>query len=407
MIDVVELCRELVRLPSVGSVHGEGAVVRHLVGVLAPFPAVGYEIVEARPGRPNLLCRIDSGRPGPALVLNGHTDTYRVDPADWSADPHSGALAGGHVWGRGAADMKGGLAALVAATVALLEAGGPPVGSVLLSATADEDGEGRWGVPWLIEEGLIVGDAAIIAEPAGVHADYEHLYAASRGYAYASVEIHCPPGGHSSLYVPERPHAVALACRLLEAIERDFRPAPTTHPLFPAGPTVIAGDRFSGGEELGSLAERATFSVAARLLPGAARDSFVPELEAFVAAALPGVDATVAFGGFPDSWGPPLDLGGEHALVRAALDAVRAAGYGDAQIAGWPAFTEASFLAAAGIPALPGLGPGRIEHAHRPDERVSASSLRASVAIYLDLFGRILCERSIVEPRSQASAPRR
>jgi acetylornithine deacetylase/succinyl-diaminopimelate desuccinylase-like protein len=402
MIDVVELCQDLVRIPSVGAEHGEGAVVRYLSELLAAVPGAVLQVIAGKPGRPSLLCTVDSGRRGPVLILNGHTDTVAVGADRWTHGPYSGDVEDGCVWGRGSTDMKGGVAALVAATLELVEAGGPSAGKIVLTATADEDTEGYYGVPWLIQHGKLSGDVAIVAEAAGVSDDYENLYIASRGYAYARVDVDTGNGGHASLYSPDRPHAVAIACRLLTAIEQDFRPSPASHHLFPAGPTVIAGDRFEGGGELGYLAEHATFSVASRLLPGARPDDFLPELKRFIADQCPGVDVSVELGGFPQPWGPPLELDPDHALVQAALAAVHRAGYPSAQIAGWPAFTEASFIATLGIPVLPGLGPGQIDLAHRPDERVSIASLRASVQIYRELFDQILCEDSIIPLRDHA-----
>jgi succinyl-diaminopimelate desuccinylase len=406
VIDVVELCQDLVRIPSVGAEHGEGAVVTYLSELLSEVPDAALDVIEGKPDRPSLLCTLDSGRPGPALILNGHTDTVSVGADQWVHGAFSGDVDDGCVWGRGSTDMKGGVAALVAATLELVEAGGPSAGKIILTASADEDTEGYYGVPWLIQHGKLTGDVAIVAEPAGVSEDYENLYIASRGYAYARVEVHAANGGHASLYSPDRPHAVAVACRLLTAIEQDFRPSPASHGLFPAGPTVIAGDRFEGGGELGYLAEYATFSVASRLLPGAEPDDFLPELKGFIARTCPGVEVSVELGGFPQPWGPPLELDPDHPLVQAALAAVHSAGYPSARIAGWPAFTEASFIATLGIPVLPGLGPGQIDLAHRPDERVSIASLRASVQIYRELFDQILCENSIIPPRDHAELAR-
>lgn len=403
MVDVVELCRELVRIPSIGAVDRETAVVARLRELLAgAAPGARLEVVEGRPGRPNLLCTIDSGRPGPTLILNGHTDTVGVEEDGWThGGPYSGALADGQVWGRGSMDMKGGIAALVAATVAHVEAGGPAAGRILLTATADEDTEGLWGLPWLVEQGLLDGDAALVAEAAGVEADFDRLYVSSRGHGFATVEVRTARSRHSSLYALDRPHAVAVAALLVTELERRFRPGPATHPLFPDGPTVVAGARFELPDERADLPERVAFQVEGRLLPGAEPGCFARELEAFLSAIeVPNATVTVREHSLFPPWLPPCELAVDHPLATAALAAVHRAGYAEAGFAGWPAFSEASVLSAQGIPTLPGIGPGRLALAHQPDERVSVSSLRAAVAIYRELFEQILREDSILPRRA-------
>lgn len=403
MVDVVALCQELVRIPSIGAVHRETAVVAHLRELLAgAVPAARLEVVEGKPGRPNLLCTIDSGRPGPALILNGHTDTVGVEEDSWThGGPYSGVLADGQVWGRGSMDMKGGIAALVAATIAHVEAGGPAAGRILLTATADEDTEGLWGLPWLAEQGLLDGDAALVAEAAGVEADFDRLYVANRGHGFATVEVETARSRHSSLYTLDRPHAVAVAARLVTELEQRFRPGPASHPLFPGGPTVVAGSTFEVPDEHADLPERVAFQVEGRMLPGAEPGCFMRELEAFLRAIeVPNATVTIREHPLFPPWLPAGELAVDHPLATAALAAVRRAGYPDADFAGWPAFSEASLLAARGIPTLPGIGPGRLSLAHQPDEHVSVRSLRASVAIYLELFGQILREDSIMPPRA-------
>src|SRR5262249_12162285 len=150
-------------------------------------------------------------------------------------------------------------------------------GTLILTATADEEGDGYWGLPWLLDQGIVRPDAAIVAEAAGISTDFEHVYTASRGYALVHISIRRPTG-HSSLYDPRSPHAVAVACRLQTEIERDFRPTPQQHRAFSYGPTVIAGETFRGGEHLSHLPASAEFMLKAFPLPGCRKDSFLAEL---------------------------------------------------------------------------------------------------------------------------------
>ena len=131
--------------------------------------SLGYscEIREYVKGKPNVVARVGKG--SPTLILNGHMDV--VPPGDesrWSYPPFSGKVVGDRIYGRGATDMKGGLAVvmLVFAELApLVERAGS--GTLVFSATADEEVGGHAGVEALVKDGVLVGDAAIVAEPTG------------------------------------------------------------------------------------------------------------------------------------------------------------------------------------------------------------------------------------------------
>jgi succinyl-diaminopimelate desuccinylase len=395
--DVVGLCRDLIRLPSVGDRDGETAVIGHLEPLLSATGTGRLEIVEPAPGRPSLLYTLRGRRDGPTLLLNGHADTV-VDAPGWSRDPYGAERDRDRIYGLGASDMKGGVAAIVATTLEVAAAGGPDAGTLVLAVTADEDAGMEWGVPWLLANGHLDADAAIVAEASGGAADFERLALASRGYGYVEIEVSAPGRAHASRYTPGEPHAVAIAAGLIAAIEREFRPTPREHPLYPGGPTVVAGYEFHGGEALGRLAEHARFSVGVRLLPGGDPVTLLDELAEFVGARVTRAEVTitpVAVSPFADG----MELGSDHPLARLASAAVQSAGYPAPAIAGMSGFSEGAFLAAHGIPTLPALGPGRSPLAHGPDEWVSVSSLRAAVSIYRRLVAAILREGSPIAAR--------
>ena len=110
------------------------------------------ELLEAEPGRANLIARLTGEADGPTVTLLSHVDTVRADPEEWSRDPWGGELVDGWVWGRGALDMKGQVAAELAACLALGRSGWrPPRGELLLVITADEETGGDLGARWLCE----------------------------------------------------------------------------------------------------------------------------------------------------------------------------------------------------------------------------------------------------------------
>jgi acetylornithine deacetylase/succinyl-diaminopimelate desuccinylase-like protein len=147
-----ELLQRLIRFNTVNPPGNEGPAQEWLKGVL---DEVGFDCVllEAVPGRPNLVAHLAAAADGPALCLLGHVDTVPADPRDWQLDPWAGELRDGCVWGRGAKDMKSQVAAELAATLALVEEGWrPEAGELKLVFTADEERGARHGAQWLCAE---------------------------------------------------------------------------------------------------------------------------------------------------------------------------------------------------------------------------------------------------------------
>ena len=148
--EVVDLLRQLIRLNTVNPPGNETQAAELLRDYLEPF-GVECELYAREPQRANLVARIRGRGDGPSLLLLSHTDTVLADPAEWSVDPWSGELRDGHVWGRGALDMKDQVAANAVAIASLAREGFQPAGDLIFAATADEElGEGiDYGLSWL------------------------------------------------------------------------------------------------------------------------------------------------------------------------------------------------------------------------------------------------------------------
>jgi acetylornithine deacetylase/succinyl-diaminopimelate desuccinylase-like protein len=148
----VELLQRLIRFDTVNPPGSEQAIQEFLRDLLSE---AGFEceLLAAVEGRPNLVARLGGRSDGPVLCLLGHVDTVLADPAEWTVDPWSGELREGHVWGRGALDMKSQVAAEAAAALALLEEGWrPEAGELLLVFTCDEEAHAVAGAQWLCRE---------------------------------------------------------------------------------------------------------------------------------------------------------------------------------------------------------------------------------------------------------------
>src|SRR5215831_12399127 len=151
--EAVAFASSLIRIPTVNppGAHYDDCA-RHIGGVLSSFGyAVEYHVASDRPEhstahpRVNVVATLPAPAPGPTIHLNGHIDV--VPPGEgWTVDPFGGLVRDGFLWGRGAADMKSGLAAAVFACEAIRRAGVPRAGTVELSGTVDEESGGLAGV---------------------------------------------------------------------------------------------------------------------------------------------------------------------------------------------------------------------------------------------------------------------
>ena len=148
--EVTELLRELIRLDTVNPPGNETRAADVLERYLARS-GVASTLVAKTPDRANLVARLEGGD-GPGLVLLAHTDTVLAEPSEWTRDPWSGDVVDGEVWGRGALDMKGHVAAAAVAFASLAREGIRPPGDVLLALTADEEVGDDFGASWLARE---------------------------------------------------------------------------------------------------------------------------------------------------------------------------------------------------------------------------------------------------------------
>jgi len=192
--ELIDLARALIRVPTL---NPPGACYRDICALLDErLRAAGYTTTLLRAeGAPadsdrhprwNLVARAEGARPGPCVHFNGHHDVVEVGHG-WTVDPFAGVLAGDRLYGRGACDMKGGIAAAVIAAEAFRAVCPDFAGAVEISATADEESGGYGGVAWLAERGWFAPERVqhvIIPEPL----DKDRICLGHRGVWWAEIE---------------------------------------------------------------------------------------------------------------------------------------------------------------------------------------------------------------------------
>ena len=153
--DVVTLCQEMIRIPSVNYGEGKGdeaAIAQYVVAKLSEV-GIASKIYESAPGRCNVIANIegsDTTRPG--LVVHGHLDVVPADADDWSVDPFGGEIRDGMIWGRGAVDMKDMNAMILAILRKWARNGVKPPRNLVIAFFADEEAGSIYGSRWMSTE---------------------------------------------------------------------------------------------------------------------------------------------------------------------------------------------------------------------------------------------------------------
>src|SRR3989475_8257339 len=230
---VVERTRNLTRLDTPNP-PGEEHIAVELIERLLHDAHVECARYESEPGRPNLVARVKGRGKAPPMLLQGHVDVVTTVNQKWRHEPFSGDIVDGYLWGRGALDMKGGVAMMVGALLRAQAHGGAP-GDLVLAVLADEEAGGVAGARWLVESHpqLFTGVRHAIGESGGValHLGGRRFYPimVSEKRGCQMVVTLRGPGGHGS--VPARGGAMARLGELLIRLDGSRLPVHITTPV--------------------------------------------------------------------------------------------------------------------------------------------------------------------------------
>jgi succinyl-diaminopimelate desuccinylase len=199
---VVDVAQRLIAVASPNPPGDTGPIASAAAAILREFiPDIDLELYEVGNGVVNLVARVCGNGPGRRIILNGHLDTYPInEQLPWTADPLGGAVSEGRLYGRGAADMKGGIAASICALIALAKVRDHWPGEVVLTLAGDEESMGSLGVQWLLENVAHArGDAVIIGDAGSPHV----LRFGEKGFLWVEVSASGKPshGAHVHLGV--------------------------------------------------------------------------------------------------------------------------------------------------------------------------------------------------------------
>jgi acetylornithine deacetylase len=360
---LVRICQGLVRIDSVNPILVPGAPGERAIGeyVADELAALGLAVRchEPEPGRISVTGRLAGTGGGRSLMLNAHYDTVGVEGM---ATPFSGEVRDGRLYGRGAYDMKGSLAACLAAAKALRDTGVRLRGDVLIAAVADEE-YGSIGTADLVTHTRT--DAAIVTEPTALAVCLAH-----KGYCWIEVRTE-GRAAHGSRFTEGIDANMRMGRFLvaLEGLERDLRARPP-HPL--VGPPSLHAALLQGGAGLSTYAPSCTLQIERRTVPGETEAQVMQEIQALIdrlAADDPTFKAAARCFFTREPFEVPRDAG----IVRALSGAVSHTTGATPRYVGDTPWMDSALLAAAGIETVV-FGPGGAG-AHADVEWVDVESM--------------------------------
>ena len=366
--DALALARALIEIDSRNPAlapdsPGEGNCARALATILDEW-GFAVEMPDAAPGRPNVLARIGPAN-APVLMLNGHLDVVSVE--GMVHEPFAAKISNGNLYGRGSADMKGGVAAMCAA--AFTSASQQSNGQILIAAVVDEEYESI-GTRSLIATG-VRADAAIITEPTRLA-----ICPAHRGFAWFDIVVH-GRAAHGSRY-DVGIDAITHAGLLLAELDRleQTRGSGKTHPLLGRG--SLHASTITGGLGISTYPEVCTLSIERRTVPGETVEMASRELTAACARIReqrPEFNASVTL----RTAQLPSDVAADAPIMTRVLTAIEREGI-PPRIEGLSAWTDAALLNEAGIPTIC-FGPGDIGLAHAAEEFVPVVEIERATRV--------------------------
>ncbi len=357
------LLQELIRIPSVnpdgdpGTPHvGEKNCADYIADFLGSIGAE-VELHEVLPGRPNVIGRFPADRPGkPRLLLAPHTDTVSV--GGMTIDPFGGELRDGRIWGRGASDTKGSLAAML---WALKESDVRALSHEVWFAGLMGEEAGLHGSKDLAARETF--DFVIVGEPTSLQ-----IVNTTKGSTWLTLRT-SGRAVHASM--PEQgDNAIYKMAEVLRCIRDEIAPAlAAQHDPILGAPTISAGT-IRGGTKSNIVPDFCEVSVDLRTIPG----QDVALILARLREAAPGLEIS--------TWqAKPMLTSPDHAVIRSLENC-------GAGCVGAPWFCDAAIFGEAGVPAV-AVGPGSIEQAHTKDEFLAAADLEAGVDFFKRFFKQL------------------
>jgi succinyl-diaminopimelate desuccinylase len=376
--EVVKFCQELVRIKSINPPGDELQVAEYVASTLKK-DGLEVELISHNTTRASVLARLKSSRKIPSLLFNGHLDTVPVGTEKWIHDPFEAEMAEGKIWGRGTADMKGGLAALMVAVKRLAEVQASLRGDLILAATAGEETDSLGATLIASRPDLGPVQAVLIPEPS-----YNDIFVAEKGALWLELSTQGKTA-HGSM--PEQgKNAIMMMVTLINELKNLVIPY-QEHPLL--GGFTQSVNTMTGGVKTNVVPDQCVASVDMRTVPGQDHLAILRQVEDLI------TDLSRHFPDFKASVGvtndrPPLETPPNEPVVQSFMDVVAEVTGARPVPKGVRYYTDAvAFVPVLKAPMIV-CGPGDARLAHQPDEYVEIPKLIEAAKIYTLAAMRLL-----------------
>ncbi len=401
--DLIDLTSRLIQIPTENPPGDEKKAVLFLKPLLSKM-GFCVNIHLSPKGRYNIVAEKRWGKGGRRLIFNGHLDVVPAgNPSQWRHPPYQGKLVNpvrkssgalnpageqrsiisngvkGRIYGRGASDMKGGVASFIHA-VSMIDRSTIPLhqGSLVLHLVSDEESHGHQGMGFLAQKGFIKGDAAIVGEPTNLD-----LVIAQKGALWLKIATF-GKSAHGSR--PEQGiNAIEKMMNLIAHL--NAIPLMREHPLL-GRPTINIG-KIRGGTKINVVPDRCEIEVDRRLLPDEKKEDVLKEIKAVIGS-VQARDPLFKYQIEEIDYAEPSEIHPDEEIVRIGLEAGQEVRGEMPRVRGFSGFTDGRFyINQFHIPTLI-LGPGGTDQSHTTDESVEVDSLIQAARIYARIIFKYL-----------------
>lgn len=387
--ELIEFAQQLLTIKSENPPGEEKDVAEAIRGVIERYSLGEIEVVGRTPSRPNVVTTMKGNQGGKRLLYTGHTDVVPVgedERSEWRADPYAAEILDGELYGRGATDMKGPITSMLYGAIAMKEAGAPFKGELVLAFTSAEETGGYYGAQYVSEQGLVTADAGVIGEPSGMEYGFDFLATASRGATCFKLVVRGTQMHSSQSDIRNAVNAGIKLSKVIHRMSEELVIHHEPHPLYPQGPTINLGTTLAGGVDYCIIPGYAEARNDIRVLPGMTREQVMNDLNDCLDRIRkddPQLDVELV--PEPDvlGWSEAVEVSPNHPLVGTLGDATeRVVGF-KPKIGGFTGGTDAKyFISTAKTPTISAFGPGLLNLAHGPNERVPVDDLVNGAKIY-------------------------
>jgi succinyl-diaminopimelate desuccinylase len=361
---LIELTRQLIQIPTENPPGNEKRIGLFLKPILSKM---GFRVKTylSPKGRWNIVAEREWGKGGRRLIFNGHLDVVPAgDPSQWRYPPFQGELNKGRIYGRGASDMKSGIASFLQA-ISMIDRSKIDLlhGTVVLHLVSDEESHGHQGMGFLTQQGLIQGDAALVGEPSDLRPVIAH-----KGALWVRISTF-GKSAHSA-----KPHlgvnAVEKMMRLINQL--NSMPLEKEHPLL-GKPTLNIG-KIQGGTKVNIVPDRCEIEVDRRMLPSEKREEVLEGMKGILDS-LQSQDPLFQYQMEEIDFAAASEVDPEEEIVKIGVGAIQEVMGEKPPLRAFSGFTDSRFyLNQCKIPTLI-FGPGEVDQVHTTDESVEVDAL--------------------------------